>query len=81
LFSHEKEVSMNIQQSDQQKSDFPVKLAKPAQRALAEAGYKRLEQLTQVSEAEIKQLHGMGPKALDQLRGALEAKGLSFAHN
>ena len=71
---------MNIQQSDQQESDFPIKLAKPAQRALAEAGYKRLEQLTQVSEAEIKQLHGMGPKALDQLRRALEAKGLSFAH-
>jgi hypothetical protein len=63
---------------DQGVSDFP-KLAAPAQRALSGAGYTRLEQLTKVSEAEIKQLHGIGPNALDQLRGALKAKGLSFA--
>jgi len=49
-------------------SDLPVALAKPAQRALAAAGYRRLEQLTEVSEAQLKQLHGIGPKALDQLR-------------
>jgi hypothetical protein len=60
-------------------SDLPAGLAKPAQRALAQAGYVRLEQLTKVSEAEILQLHGMGPKALDQLRRALSAHGLSFA--
>jgi hypothetical protein len=35
--------------------------------------------LTALSEAELKQLHGIGPKALDQLRRALEAKSLSFA--
>ncbi|MFL5734642.1 MAG: DNA-binding protein [Chloroflexia bacterium] len=62
-----------------QDSDFPPRLAKPAQRALAGAGYTRLEQLAGVSEAELKQLHGMGPKAIDQLRDALHAKGLSFA--
>jgi hypothetical protein len=70
---------MKIDQSDQQESDFPIGLSKPALRALAGAGYQRLEQLTEVSEAEVKQLHGMGPKALDQLRRALAAKGLSFA--
>ena len=43
------------------------------------AGYWRLEQLTEISEAQLKQLHGIGPKALDQLRRALSAKGLSFA--
>lgn len=59
-------------------SDFP-KLAKPAQRALAAAGYSHLEQLIQVSEAEIEQLHGMGPKAIEQLRQALAAKSLAFA--
>ncbi len=58
--------------------DFP-KLAQPAQRALANAGYSRLEQLTQVSESELKKLHGIGPNALKQLRNALEAKGWSFA--
>lgn len=70
---------MKINQSNEQESDLPVELAKPAWRALVGAGYRRLEQLTKLSEAEIKQLHGIGPKALDQLRRALGAKGLSFA--
>ncbi|MBC7814210.1 MAG: DNA-binding protein, partial [Burkholderiales bacterium] len=38
----------------------------------------RLEQLAKVSEAEIKELHGIGPNALDALRKALVSKGLSF---
>ena len=70
---------MKTNQGDQPESDFPVGLAAPARRALTGAGYSRLEQLTKVSETEIKKLHGMGPKALDQLRRALSAKGLSFA--
>jgi hypothetical protein len=53
-------------------------LAAPARRALAEAGYARLEQFTAVTEAEVRQLHGMGPKAMEQIRLALAAKGLSF---
>ncbi len=65
-------------QPDPNKSDFPAKLAKPAQRALNGAGYHELEQLAQVSEREIAQLHGMGPKAREQLRRALNDKGLSF---
>ena len=69
---------MTDPQRDRATSDFP-KLAKPAQRALAGAGYAHLEQLTKVSEAELKQLHGMGPKAIELLRDALAAKGLSFA--
>lgn len=59
--------------------NLPAKLAKPAHRALVGAGYLRLEQLAQVSEKEILKLHGMGPKALDQLRSALTARGLSFS--
>jgi hypothetical protein len=35
--------------------------------------------LTKFSGDEIKQLHGIGPNALKQLRAALQAKGLSFA--
>ena len=69
---------MKNKQRDQPESNLP-KLASPAQRALAQAGYSRLEQLTKVSAAELKQLHGMGPKALDLLRRALAAKDLSFA--
>jgi len=60
-------------------SDLPTGLAKPAQRALAGAGYNRLEQLTRVSEPEILALHGMGPKGIRQLREALAEKGWSFA--
>jgi hypothetical protein len=57
--------------------DLP-KLAAPARRALLGAGYTRLEQLTEVSEAEVMELHGMGPNALRALREALEERGLSF---
>jgi hypothetical protein len=63
----------------QQESDLPIELAAPAKRALVGAGYLRLEQLTRISEADLKQLHGVGPKALRQLRHALETRGLSFA--
>lgn len=61
------------------KSDLPSKLAKPAQRALANAGVTKLVQLTQLTEAEVMKLHGMGPKAMDQLKAALAEQGLSFS--
>ncbi len=62
----------------QQASDFPSGLSAPACRALDGVGYVRLEQLTTVTEAELKKLHGMGPKAINLLRSALEEKGLSL---
>ena len=34
---------------------------------------------SKLREADVKRLHGIGPNALDQLRRALHAKGLSFA--
>lgn len=58
---------------------LPPRFAKPAVRALHNAGYTRLEQLTKATEAEIAVLHGIGPNALVQLREALGARGLSFA--
>ena len=70
---------MNRKQNHQHQSDLP-KLAAPAQRALATAGIHRLAQLIKFSEGEIKRLHGIGPNALNQLRSALRAKGLSFAN-
>lgn len=69
----------NKQKHNPQESDLPAKLSSPARRALLQAGYERLEQLTALSERELLKLHGMGPKALDQLRHALAARGLSFA--
>lgn len=65
-------------QSQTQTSDLP-KIGAPALRALTAAGYQQVEQLTQVSEAELLQLHGVGPKAIRILRETLAAKGLAFA--
>jgi predicted Fe-Mo cluster-binding NifX family protein len=58
-------------------SDLP-KLASPARRALAGAGITHLTQLAAMSEADLLQLHGIGPNALQALRQALQEKGLSF---
>jgi hypothetical protein len=58
--------------------DFAQGLSQPALRALEGAGYTKLEQLTKATEAEIANLHGMGPKGIRLLKEALEAKGLSF---
>ena len=43
------------------------------------AGYRRLDQLAGLDQSEVGELHGVGPKALGQLRRALAARGLSFA--
>lgn len=61
--------------------DFPKAIGQPATRGLLGAGYTRLEQLTKVSETDIKNLHGVGPKAIGILRATLAEKGLSFADN
>jgi hypothetical protein len=76
---NERGKSMKMKQSDQGESNLPIELSQPARRALVGAGYLRLEQLTEISEDEVKQLHGIGPKAIDLLRHALETLGLSFS--
>lgn len=58
--------------------DFTSGLGAPARRALVNAGFKSLEQLTQVTEAEIAILHGIGPNALNKLRTTLNERGWSF---
>jgi uncharacterized protein YdhG (YjbR/CyaY superfamily) len=63
--------------ADQKQNNLP-KIGAPATRALEAAGYTTLKQLTKVSETELGQLHGMGPKALGILRETLKAKGWSF---
>jgi DNA-directed RNA polymerase alpha subunit len=70
---------MTVSRESQQASNLPARLAKPAQRALAGAGYVRLEQLAKLREEEVLKLHGMGPKSMEQLRRAMEARGLTFA--
>jgi hypothetical protein len=77
--TYEETPPMQAEQRDHGDWNLPAELSKPAQRALAAAGYTRLEQLTNVSETDLQQLHGFGPKALEQLRRALAACGRSFA--
>lgn len=57
---------------------FPPGVAAPALRALAAAGFTRLDQLARVREADLLALHGMGPKAVATLRAALRAQGRDF---
>jgi hypothetical protein len=70
---------MKSQAYDAPDSDLPREIGQPARRALSGAGYRQLAQLANLRANEIKQLHGVGPKALDHLRRALAARGLSFA--
>lgn len=62
-----------------QARQFPENLSKPAQRALKEAGYTELKQLSNVSDSELLQLHGFGPKGLLLVKEALEQAGMSTA--
>ena len=57
---------------------FPKGISGPALRALAAAGVRSVPDLAQWREADLAKLHGMGPKALDVLRDALDASGRSF---
>jgi hypothetical protein len=57
---------------------MPKGLAKPAHRALLNAGVGSREQLAAFPEARIAALHGMGPNGVHVLREALAAKGLTF---
>jgi DNA-directed RNA polymerase alpha subunit len=63
--------------SDSQTHPFDI-LAKPAQRALANAGIKTLQQLSAVTEAELMQLHGVGKNALQTLKNMMADSNLSF---
>lgn len=58
--------------------ELPTGMGKPAERALAGAGYAHLDQLTEVTEKDLGKLHGIGPKAIRILRAELAAHGLSF---
>jgi hypothetical protein len=64
--------------ADQDEIGFPRGIGAPATRALQGAGYARLGQLAGVPAAELKKLHGMGPKALRLLQEVLAERGQSL---
>lgn len=53
-------------------SEWPKGVAKPAVRALNAVGYIELKQLVNVDLTTLKDLHGMGPKALAAIEAALK---------
>ncbi|HNR06299.1 MAG TPA: DUF1801 domain-containing protein [Saprospiraceae bacterium] len=57
---------------------FLSKISAPARRALEAKGILELSQLSKYTEQEILSLHGIGNKAMIELRLALEEKGLRF---
>ena len=65
-----------VQRPDE--AGIPRGVGAPATRALPGAGYTMLSQLAGGRAADLKKLHGMGPKALRVLQEALEARGQSL---
>ncbi|MCW2835399.1 MAG: hypothetical protein JWN68_3352 [Nocardioides sp.] len=55
------------------------RIGAPATRALRAAGITTLEQLAELTEAELGGMHGVGPIAIDRLRQALAERGLGFS--
>jgi DNA-directed RNA polymerase alpha subunit len=53
-------------------------LARPAQRALTNAGITSYEDLARFSEREIARLHGIGNHALSRIKPAMQDAGLHF---
>jgi len=70
-----------IPSEQERESDLPLKLSAPARRALDGAGCTRLEEVSKLSEKEIRELHGVGPNAVEKLRQALHDHGLTFAED
>ena len=59
-------------------TEFPSSMGKVAPRELAVNGITRYEQLTERTERELLDIHGVGPKAIRILREELAARGLSL---
>lgn len=55
--------------------DLPKAIGRPATQALVAAGITTLAQVAELTEAELKGMHGVGPKAIRVLKDALGATG------
>jgi hypothetical protein len=58
--------------------DLPRGIGRPATQALMSAGVTTLAEVAEFTEAELRAMHGVGPKAVSVLREALVANGSSF---
>jgi predicted RecB family nuclease len=66
------------EQERRPESGFLSVIAAPARRALEGKGITTLQSLSEFSEAEILELHGMGPGSIPKLRAALQSVALTF---
>ena len=57
---------------------WPKGTGNPASSALEHAGVFTLEDLTRLTERELRALHGVGPKAVEVLKAALAERGLAL---
>ncbi len=69
---------MSNSQRNPNSDDLPLELDIPAREALAKAGIFGLEQLSQMTEADVKMIHGIGPNELAILGKAMAGQGLFF---
>jgi uncharacterized protein YdhG (YjbR/CyaY superfamily) len=75
-----KEVEQKAAENKKRNSVFPT-LNAPAKRALESNGITDLKTLTQYSEEDLLQLHGIGPSSIPKLRSLLQTEGYSFKQN
>jgi predicted flap endonuclease-1-like 5' DNA nuclease len=64
--------------SESTANSLPHAIGNPATTALEMRGVTELSQLAAWTEKELSELHGVGPKAVSILRGALKEQGLQF---
>lgn len=55
--------------------DLPRAIGRPATQALVSVGITDLDQVAELTEAELRNMHGVGPKAVRVLSDALHAAG------
>lgn len=58
--------------------DLPNEIGRTAARELSNKKIETLTQVSQYSANELKEIHGVGPKAIRILSESMAAKGLSF---
>ncbi|MCB0479631.1 MAG: RNA polymerase alpha subunit C-terminal domain-containing protein [Crocinitomicaceae bacterium] len=63
------------------KAEFLSKIGAPARRAFERENILTLKKLSEFSEKEILDLHGVGPSAIPKLEEALKSAGLTFRIN
>lgn len=59
-------------------SEFPAAMGRPANAALVNLGITTLQQVASMTERELLDVHGVGPKAVRILREELATRNLTF---